>query len=90
MLMFVAIVWQHTAALAATSAVQWTHNGRIEGQLGTITTALGWTAVALLAVATIGIRISMLSLLLLDQLTEEEPASYQLDDIYIVSNVERL
>jgi hypothetical protein len=68
MLMLVSIIWQHTAAVAATTMVK--QLGGLETDIGVITMILGWAAVVLLFLATIMLDIMIRSLSLLDELAD--------------------
>ena len=64
-------MWQHTAAVAASTVAQDLGNGSVKSGVGTAAMVLGWFAFGLLVVVTIGLLVMILSIRLLDQLTDE-------------------
>lgn len=66
----VSVLWQHTASVAASQIAQDLGNGSVKSGVGTTAMILGWFGFGLLVVVTIGLLVMILSIHLLDQLTE--------------------
>lgn len=71
MLALVSMIWQHTASVAAATTAQDLGYGTIKSAVGATTLALGWVGFALLALAAIGLLVMILSIRILDQLTDD-------------------
>jgi hypothetical protein len=67
----VSVLWQHTASVAAAQVAQDMGNGSIKSGVGTSAMVLGWFSFALLLIVTIGLLVMILSIHLLDRLTDE-------------------
>lgn len=67
----VSVMWQHTAAVAASTIAQDLGNGAVKSGVGTAAMVLGWFGFGLLVVVTLGLLVMILSIQLLDRLTEE-------------------
>ncbi|KAK3075593.1 hypothetical protein LTR53_000931 [Teratosphaeriaceae sp. CCFEE 6253] len=67
----VSVLWQHTASVAAAQIAQDFGNGSVRSGVGTSAMVLGWLGFALLIVVTIGLLVMILSIHLLDKLTED-------------------
>ncbi|KAK3677219.1 hypothetical protein LTR78_002757 [Recurvomyces mirabilis] len=67
----VSVLWQHTASVAAAQIAQDFGNGSVRSGVGTSAMVLGWFAFGLLVVVTIGLLVMILSIRLLDKLTED-------------------
>ena len=67
----VSVMWQHTAAVAASTIAQDLGNGSVKSGVGTSAMVLGWFGFGLLVVVTIGLLVMILSISLLDKLTDE-------------------
>jgi len=67
----VSVLWQHTASVAASTIAQDLGNGSVKSGVGTTAMVLGWFGFALLIVVTIGLLVMILSISLLDRLTDE-------------------
>jgi hypothetical protein len=67
----VSVLWQHTAAVAASTVAQDLGNGSVKSGVGTTAMILGWFGFALLVVVTLGLLVMILSIQLLNQLTDE-------------------
>lgn len=67
----VSVMWQHTAAVAATTVTQDLGNGSVRSGVGTAAMVLGWFGFGLLVVVTLGLLVMILSIQLLNQLTDE-------------------
>lgn len=67
----VSVLWQHTASVAAAQIAQDFGNGAVLSGVGTAAMVLGWFAFALLLLVTIGLLVMILSIHLLDRLTDE-------------------
>ncbi|KIV96333.1 hypothetical protein PV10_00214 [Exophiala mesophila] len=68
----VSVMWQHTAAVAATAVAQDLGNGSVKAGIGTAAMVLGWFGFGLLVVVTLGLLVMILSIQLLDRLTDED------------------
>lgn len=67
----VSVMWQHTAAVAASTIAQDLGNGSVKSGVGTTAMILGWFGFGFLVVVTLGLLVMILSIRLLDKLTEE-------------------
>ncbi|KAK6443708.1 hypothetical protein LTR95_000535 [Oleoguttula sp. CCFEE 5521] len=67
----VSVLWQHTASVAAAQIAQDFGNGSVRSGVGTSAMVLGWFGFGLLVVVTIGLLVMILSIHLLDKLTDE-------------------
>lgn len=72
MLALVSMMWQHTASVAAATTAQDLGYGTVRSEVGATTLALGWVGFALMALAAVGLLVLVLSLSVLDALTEDE------------------
>ncbi|MDI1485074.1 MAG: hypothetical protein OHK93_000208 [Ramalina farinacea] len=68
----VSVLWQHTASVAASTIAQDLGNGSVKSGVGTAAMILGWFGFALLIIVTIGLLVMILSISILDKLTDEE------------------
>ena len=71
MLALVSMMWQHTASVAAATTAQDLGYGTVKSGVGATVLALGWVGVALMALSAIGLLVMILSIRILDQLTDE-------------------
>jgi len=67
----ISTLWQHIAAVAVATSLSTFIGGAITSHVGATSMALGWTAVGLLALAIMGVLVMILSIQLLDRLTDE-------------------
>ena len=67
----VSVLWQHTASVAASTIAQDLANGSVRSGIGTSAMVLGWFGFGLFIVVTIGLLVMILSISLLDRLTDE-------------------
>ncbi|KAG7009017.1 CDP-diacylglycerol--serine O-phosphatidyltransferase [Physcia stellaris] len=67
----VSVLWQHTASVAASTIAQDLGNGSVKSGVGTTAMILGWFGFALLIIVTIGLLVMILSISLLDRLTDD-------------------
>lgn len=67
----VSVLWQHTASVAAAQVAQDFGNGSVKSGVGTSAMVLGWFGFALLIIVTVGLLVMILSIHLLDKLTDE-------------------
>ncbi|KAF6219340.1 hypothetical protein HO133_005165 [Letharia lupina] len=67
----VSVLWQHTASVGASTIAQDLGNGSVKSGVGTAAMILGWFGFALLIIVTIGLLVMILSIRILDQLTDE-------------------
>lgn len=68
----VSVMWQHTAAVAASTIAQDLGNGSVKSGVGTTAMVFGWLGFGLLVVVTLGLLVMILSIQLLDRLTDGE------------------
>lgn len=68
----VSVLWQHTASVAASTIAQDLGNGSVRSGVGTAAMILGWFGFALLIIVTIGLLVMILSISILDKLTDDE------------------
>ncbi|KAB2576250.1 hypothetical protein DBV05_g5135 [Lasiodiplodia theobromae] len=66
----VSVLWQHTASVAAATVSQDLGNGSIKSGVGTASMVLGWFGFVLLIIVTIGLLVMILSIIVLDKLTD--------------------
>ncbi|KAI9845419.1 MAG: hypothetical protein M1837_004897 [Sclerophora amabilis] len=67
----VSVLWQHTASVAAATVAQDLGNGSVRSGVGTTAMILGWFGFALLIIVTIGLLVMILSMHLMERLTDE-------------------
>lgn len=67
----VSVLWQHTASVAASQIASDFGNGSVRSGVGTSAMVLGWFSLALLIIVTIGLLVMILSIHLLDKLTDD-------------------
>jgi hypothetical protein len=67
----VSVMWQHTAAVAASTIAQDLGNGSVKSGVGTTAMVFGWLGFGLLVVVTLGLLVMILSIQLLDRLTDD-------------------
>jgi len=67
----VSVLWQHTASVAAATVCQDLGNGSVKSGVGTSAMVLGWFGFVLLIIVTIGLLVMILSIIVLDRLTDE-------------------
>ena len=71
LLALVSMMWQHTASVAAATTAQDMAYGSVTSRVGAAAMALGWIGLAFLVVPAIGLLVMILSIQLLDRLTDE-------------------
>ena len=71
LLALVSMMWQHTASVAAATVAQDMAYGAVKTHVGAVSMALGWLGLAFLMLSTIGLLVMILSIQLLDRLTDE-------------------
>jgi hypothetical protein len=64
------VLWQHTASVAAATIAQDLGNGSVKSGVGTSAMILGWFGFALLIIVTIGLLVMILSMHLVEKLTD--------------------
>ena len=69
-LALISMMWQHTASVAAATAAQDLTYGAVNSQVGAESMALGWLGFAFLAIPAVGLLLMILSISLLDRLTD--------------------
>ncbi|KAK2759832.1 hypothetical protein FQN54_002566 [Arachnomyces sp. PD_36] len=67
----VSVLWQHTASVAASTIAQDLGNGSVRSGVGASSMILGWFGFGLLVVVTILLLVMILSIRLLNELTDE-------------------
>ena len=70
-LALVSMMWQHTASVAAATTVQDMTYGAVKSQVGAASMALGWIGFASLSIPAVGLLIMVMSISLLDRLTDD-------------------
>ncbi|MCJ1362269.1 hypothetical protein MMC16_001371 [Acarospora aff. strigata] len=68
----VSVLWQHTASVGASTIAQDLGNGSVVSGVGTTAMILGWFGFALFIIVTIGLLVMILSISILDKLTDQE------------------
>lgn len=68
----VSVLWQHTASVAAATIAQDLGNGSVKSGVGTSAMVLGWFGFVLLIIVTIGLLVMILSIIVLDRLTDND------------------
>lgn len=71
LLTLVSMMWQHTASVAAATTAQNLGYGTVRSEVGATALALGWVGFALMALPAVGLLVMVLSIQILDQLTDE-------------------
>jgi len=71
----VSVLWQHTASVAGAQVSQDIGNGGVRSGVGSSAMVLGWFGFALLILVTIALVVIVLSISLLDNLTDDESSS---------------
>ena len=82
----VSVLWQHTASVAASTVAQDLGNGSVKSGVGTAAMILGWFGFGLLVVVTLGLLVMILSIQLLDRLTDEVCLSTILQEVKNANN----
>jgi uncharacterized membrane protein len=67
----VSVLWQHTASVAAAQVAGDFGNGSVRSGVGTSAMVLGWFSFALFIIVTIALIVMILSIHLLDKLTDD-------------------
>lgn len=65
------MLWQHVASISWVTAVDNSTYGVVEGHVGVVGLVLGWIAVAAMMLGSTGILVMILSIRLLDKLTDD-------------------
>jgi hypothetical protein len=68
----VSVLWQHTASVAAAQVASDFGNGSVRSGVGTSAMVLGWFSFALFIIVTIALIVMILSIQLLDKLTDDD------------------
>ena len=68
----VSVLWKHTASVGATPIAKDRGNVSVRRGVGTAAMILGWFGFALLIIVTIGLLVMILSIRILDKLTDDE------------------
>ncbi|KAJ5919263.1 hypothetical protein N7466_010206 [Penicillium verhagenii] len=68
---FISVLWQHINSSSTASMVETLTYGTVSGHIGTAAMVLGWLAVVLIGFVSLGLLIMILSISLLDRLSEE-------------------
>lgn len=71
MFALVSMLWQHTASVAAATTAQDLGYGTVRSEVGATALALGWAGLALMALVAMCLLVMILSIRILDQLTDE-------------------
>jgi len=68
----VSVLWQHTASVAAATIAENLENGSVSTGVGVTAMVLGWFGFALLIIVTIGLLVMILSMHLVEKLTDAD------------------
>jgi hypothetical protein len=68
----ISVLWQHIAAVAVATSTTALIGGAVKSHVGTASMALAWAAMLLLAISTAGVLVMILSIALLDRLTDDD------------------
>lgn len=71
LLVLVSCLWQHVAAASVVSTVSSMSQRKLVGHVGAAAVALAWISLAVIAVAFLGTLFMILSIYMLDRLTDE-------------------
>lgn len=63
---------QHIGAVAATNSIQAVLGGAVSNRVGAVSMALGWSAVGMIAIGTIGILVLFISMELLGSMDADD------------------
>lgn len=66
------MMWQHTASVAAATTAQDLGYGTVRSEVGAASMALGWLGLTFLAISAIGLLVMIMSIQLLDRLTDDD------------------
>lgn len=66
--MLISALWQHTAAVSASSVCQYIENGALETSVGTAAASLAWTPFFLQSLTALGVLTMIVSMRLLERL----------------------
>ncbi|KAJ5557220.1 Ca2+ regulator and membrane fusion protein Fig1-domain-containing protein [Penicillium frequentans] len=72
----ISVLWQHINSSSTASMAETLTYGAVSGHVGTAAMVLGWFAVGLIGVATIGLLIMIMSISLLIRMTDGSDVSY--------------
>lgn len=70
--LLVSVLWQHTASVAAAQVASDFGNGSVKSGVGAAAMVLGWFSFTLLIIVTIALLVMIMSIQLLDKLTDDE------------------
>lgn len=70
-LLLTASLWQHVAAVGAAAMAEAANYGNIKATIGTGAMAMGWIGFTFEMIATIGLLVMILSIIVLDRLTDD-------------------
>ncbi|KAJ5945999.1 Ca2+ regulator and membrane fusion protein Fig1-domain-containing protein [Penicillium verhagenii] len=68
---FISVLWQHINSSSTASMVETLTYGTVSGHVGTAAMVLGWLAVVLIGFVSLGLLIMIMSISLLDRLSED-------------------
>jgi hypothetical protein len=71
-LLLIASLWQHVGAVGAAAIAEGIGYGNIQTRIGTASMAMAWLAFALTFTAALGLVVMILSIMVLDRLTDDE------------------
>lgn len=71
-LALISTMWQHIGAVAAANSISAALGGAVSNRVGAASMALGWAAVGVIAVSTIGVVVMFISIALLEKLTDDD------------------
>ena len=65
------MMWQHTASVAAATTAQDLGYGTVKSEVGAASMTLGWLGLTFLAIPAMGLLLMIISIQLLDRITDE-------------------
>lgn len=68
----ISVLWQHIAAVAVATSTTTLIGGAVKSHVGTASMVLAWAATFLLAISTFGVLLMIVSIALLDKLTDDD------------------
>ena len=71
LLALVSMIWQHIASVAAATTAQHLGYGTVKSAIGPASMVLGWIGFGLMVLPAVGLLVMILSIRILDQLTDD-------------------
>jgi hypothetical protein len=70
-LSLISTLWQHVGSVGAAAMAESAHYGTVKSSIGTSAMAMGWVAFSLIILVAVGLLIMILSIIVLDHLTDD-------------------